>query len=236
MDVVEQQEKKALGLASERLIRCIENNGVIHVFGCGHSHLLGEELFYRAGGLVPISPILIEDLMLHKGAARSSALEKRNHYAQTFMESVNIRPQDVMIVVSTSGRNPVPIDVALIAKEKRTFVIGITSTEYAKHQKSRHLSGKFLYEVCDLVIDTHIPVGDALIEHEEDFSFGPASTVIGTAIVNGLAAETAHQMIQRGVAPPLFKSGNIDGSADHNEAFIRKYKERIPLLEGTKPF
>lgn len=211
---------------------CIQEDGIVHVFGCGHSHLLAEELFYRAGGLAPISPILIEDLMLHKGAVRSSQLEKDDDFAEVVMANMTIQPKDVVIVVSTSGRNPVPIDVAERARRKGAFVIGITSPRYAKSQPSRHKSGKFLYQSVDLVIDNHIEIGDTLMEHPSlDVPFGSGSTVIGTAIVNGIMVETINIMVDKGINPPVLKSGNVDGAEEHNRRLVTHYKGRIPMLE-----
>lgn len=233
LDVVEKDERDNIEKAAQIMAACIQEDGIIHVFGCGHSHMLGEELFYRAGGLVPISPILVEDLMLHKGAVRSSLLEKDEHFAEQVMTNVTIHPKDVVIVVSTSGRNPVPIDVAELAKKQGAFVIGITSPRYARNQSSRHQTGMFLYQSVDLVIDNHIEVGDALMEHQSlDVPFGTGSTVIGTAIVNGIMVEAVKVMVEHGFAPPILKSGNVDGAEEHNRTLINQYKSRIPMLEG----
>jgi uncharacterized phosphosugar-binding protein len=230
---IEKDENENLKKAAEKVAQCIQKNGIVHVFGCGHSHMLGEELFYRAGGLVPINPILIEDLMLHKGAVRSSQLEKENDFAEHFMTNVKILPHDVVIVASTSGRNPVPIDVAEFAKNKGAFVIGITSYVYTKNVTSRHKNGKYLYHTADLSIDNHIMVGDALMEHENlAVSFGSGSTVVGTAIVNGLMVEAISIMSENNFEPPIFKSGNADGAEEHNSELINKYKGRIPMLEN----
>src|SRR5699024_2645055 len=122
------------------------NHGVDLIVGCGRSEDLTEEDYYRAGGLVPIHPILHYPLMLHEGAVRSSSLVRENDYAHNFMEQQDIRTGDVIFVISTSGRNPVPVDVAKIAKQKGAYVIGITSIEYSSRQPSRHTSGKHL---CD---------------------------------------------------------------------------------------
>jgi uncharacterized phosphosugar-binding protein len=232
LNSVEKAEKESIKKAAERIAACIQKDGIVHVFGCGHSHILGEELFYRAGGLVPISPILIEDLMLHKGAVRSSQLEKKDDVAEQFMAEVRIQPEDVVIVVSTSGKNPVPIDVAEIAKKQGAFVIGITSPRYAKTQVSRHKSEKYLYNSVDLSIDNHIEVGDALMQQESlDVSFGTGSTVIGTAIVNGIMVEAIQVMVENNFHPPILKSGNVDGAEEHNRKLVEKYKGRIPMLE-----
>lgn len=230
---IEKNENENLKKAAEKVAQCIQSNGIVHVFGCGHSHILGEELFYRAGGLVPINPILIENLMLHNGAVRSSELEKENDFAAQFMKNVKIQPQDVVIVASTSGRNPVPIDVAEFAKNKGAFVISITSYVYTKAVTSKHKSGKYLYNTAALSIDNHIMVGDALMEHESlGVRFGPGSTVVGAAIVNGIMVEAISMMIDNNFEPPVFKSGNVDGAEEHNRELINKYKDRIPMLEN----
>lgn len=233
LTTIAKDEKENLKMAAAKVADCIQHNGIVHVFGCGHSHIFGEELFYRAGGLAPINPILIDELMLHKGAVRSSQLEQQNDYAHQFMENIAIDTGDIVIVASTSGRNPVPIDVAEITKSKGAFVIAITSPIYAKHVSSRHKNGKFLHHSADLTIDNHILVGDALMKHESlNIPFGSGSTVVGTAIVNGIIVEAVNIMIENNVKPPIFKSGNADGAEQHNRALIEQYKERIPLLEG----
>jgi uncharacterized phosphosugar-binding protein len=231
LEIVEKNEKEKLLAAAERVAESIQNGGIIQLFGCGHSHILTEEVFYRAGGLVPIKPILIEPLMLHEGALRSSKLERVNDYAEGFMTDQDIQPGDVIFVISTSGRNPVPVDVALAAKEKGAYVVGITSLEYSQSQQSRHKSGKHLFNSVDLVIDNHSVKGDAILSHEKvAVPFGPTSTVVGSVILNAIFAEAIKLMAENGFEPPVFLSGNIDGSDDHNQQLIEKYQNRIPLL------
>lgn len=229
----EHDEKENLSKAAEKIAVSIQQHGIIHLFGCGHSHMFGEELFYRAGGLAPISPILEEDFMLHKGAVRSSELERTYGIAEHFMETYTILPEDVMIVVSTSGRNPVPIEVAQIAKKKGAYVIVITSPSYAKTQSSRHPSGLFLYQTADLAIDNHIETGDALMRKEAlNIHFGSGSTIIGMALLNGIMVEALEIMVNNHFTPPIFKSGNVDGAEEHNRKLIDQYKGRIPMLEA----
>lgn len=228
---IEQQEANAISLAATKTAEAIMNGGIVHLFGCGHSHILTEEVFYRAGGLVPIRPIFVEKLMLHEGAVRSSELERQNGLAETFMEEQNIRPGEVMFVLSTSGRNPVPVDAALIAKAKGAFTIGITSLAYSQSQPSRHRSGKHLYDAVDLVIDNYAVKGDAILTHPDvPVPFTPTSTVTGAAILNAILAEAIVRMAEQGYNPPVFLSGNIDGADEHNNALIERYRERIPLL------
>lgn len=232
LSIIEKDEKEKLKKAAQRIAKSIQNGGVVHVFGCGHSHMLAEELFYRAGGLAPINPILVEDLMLHKGAVRSSQFEKRNHFAEQFMDKIRIEPEDVMIVTSTSGRNPVPIDAAMIAREQGAFVIAITSPAYSGSQSSRHESGKYLFQATDLTIDNHIEVGDVLIKQDDSgVSFGSGSSVVGMAIINAMIVQAMEDMLKNGFIPPVFKSGNIDGAEEHNLELVKKYRDRIPMLD-----
>ncbi|WP_053218359.1 SIS domain-containing protein [Virgibacillus senegalensis] len=230
LQVIEEKEFTNLQEAAQKISASLQQDGIIHLFGCGHSHILTEEVYYRAGGLVPIHPILHEPLMLHEGAVRSSTLERENGYAAQFMEEEDIRQGDIMVVLSTSGRNPVPVDVARIAKEKGAFVIGMTSIQYSQSQPSRHESGMHLFDAVDLVIDNHAPVGDALLSHPDvQVSFAPSSTVIGAAIINGILAEAIKQMAENGFQPPVFLSGNIEGADEHNQQLIDKYLDRVKL-------
>ncbi|MGE6754201.1 SIS domain-containing protein [Rossellomorea sp. NPDC071047] len=231
LHVVQTEEAEKMAKLAQKISSSIQQDGIIQLFGCGHSHILGEEVFYRAGGLVPINPILIEPLMLHEGAVRSSQLERAKGYAGEFMHAQDIQPHDVVIVLSTSGKNPVPIEVALHAKERNAYVVSISSFDYVKKETSRHSSGKFLSEVVDLAINNHSVVGDAVMtDPRVSVPFSPSSTVIGAAILNSVMAGAIENMVEDGFEPPIFISGNVDGADDHNEGLIEKYRKRIPLL------
>jgi uncharacterized phosphosugar-binding protein len=233
LTLIEKEEGDRLREAARRVAEGLRRGGIVQLFGCGHSHLLTEEVFYRAGGLVPVKPILIEPLMLHEGAVRSSRLERQNGYAATFLADQDFREEDVVFVLSTSGRNPVPVDVALYAKTQGACVIAITSLKYAQSQPPRHHGGKRLHEVVDLVIDNHAPVGDALLTHPKvDVPFAPSSTVTGATLLNGILAEAVALLAESGVEPPVFLSGNLEGADGHNKRLIARYRKRIPLLDG----
>ena len=231
MNLIEREERDSLLIAAEKIADCILKEGIVHVFGCGHSHMLAEEAFYRAGGLAPINPILDEDVMLSSGAIHSSNHERKNDFAQTFIKDYDIRPNDIVIVASTSGVNPVPIDVARFSNAKGAFVIVITSLQYPDCQQSRHESGQYLFQNADLIINNHISVGDALIHSLNlNLTYGPGSTIIGMMILNGMIVEATSLLIEQGEIPPIIKSGNIDGADQFNKNLIEKYKKRIPLL------
>ncbi|PLR75949.1 hypothetical protein CU633_18350 [Bacillus sp. V3-13] len=231
IDLVEQTEKDKLKKAAEKVAEAIQKGGIIQLFGCGHSHILTEEVFYRAGGLVPIKPILVEPLMLHEGALRSSELERKNDYAKEFLNDQDIQVNDVVFVLSTSGRNPVPIDVAEKARHMGAFVIGITSLDYSISQPSRHKSGKYLFNSVDLAIDNHSVSGDAILSYDKvKVPFAPTSTVVGAVILNAIFAEAIKIIADTGFEPPVFLSGNIDGADEYNRELVKRYQERIPLL------
>jgi uncharacterized phosphosugar-binding protein len=223
---VEVTEAESIEKAASNIAHAIKSGGIVHVFGCGHSHMLSEEVFYRAGGLVPVQPIFIEELMLHKGAANSSKLERSEDYFQEIKGQLDIRSGDVLLVASTSGRNPVPIDLALYGKAQGAYVIGITSLLYNQSQASRHKSGKLLADAVDLVLNNHTKPGDGVL-HRGELSFGPTSSVIGLALINALMAGAVDNLIQSGKTPPVFKSGNIDGSDEYNQKLMDQYSDRI---------
>lgn len=229
-DMALRQEKQA-NTAAAWIAESVCNGGIIHLFGCGHSHLLAEELFYRAGGLACINPILIEELMLHKGAIRSSGHERQNDFIHSMLPQFDIRKTDVVIVISTSGINPVPIDVLLYAKKQGVKTIAVTSMDYTAKAVSRHKQSLKLHEPADLVLDNAAPFGDAVMKLEASpISFTPVSTVTGAVLLNGIIAASIEKMAAAGVSPPVFLSGNTPNADEYNNRLIEVYKDRIPLL------
>ncbi len=216
--------------AAGMVAKTISEDGIIHIFGCGHSHLIGEEVFYRAGGLVPINAILDPGLMLHEGAAKSSKLERLPGYAALLIDNYNVHPQDLLIVVSNSGINSVPIEMALCGKELGVGVIAITSSCYF-NERSRHSSGKRLYEVSDLYIDSLVEKGDATLNLEGTYlRVGPSSTMAATFIINSIMVQAAENLTKLGTIPPVFASNNVEGGEDHNKQYLEKYKGRLKHL------
>lgn len=137
---------------SKIIANSIINDGWLYVFGSGHSHMVAEEFFYRAGGIVRVYPILDTALMLHEGAVKSSAIERLSGYAKNLLDDYPAKENDVIIIASNSGRNAVPIEMAIEAKSKNMKVIAITNLEHSKAVESRHKSGKRLFELADIVI------------------------------------------------------------------------------------
>lgn len=222
---IEASERAPLEVVSKRLSECIQNDGILHTFGCGHSSLLAQDAYYRAGGLVPVRPIAIEPLMLHEGARRSSDLERTPGFVDSYLQKEPVEKGDMVLVISVSGRNPAPIDVARYFVEKGIEVISITSLAYSETVSSRHPSGQRLENVADYVLDLHIPVGDATMELEGlDQSFSPLSSVAGTALLHDMFSRTIEHLQASGYEVPIFKSGNVDGSDEHNAKMMERYK------------
>jgi len=158
LETVRRAEATTMSQVAERITTSLAQGGVLHIFGAGHAHLLAEEISYRAGGLVPVNPILdIGYTLMANPPSRTTALERLEGYARTLMEGYDLRPGEVLIVFSQSGINPGPVEVALYGKEKGLTVVAITSLTQSRNQASRHSSGKRVFEIADLVIDTHIP-------------------------------------------------------------------------------
>ena len=204
--------EKAARLVADSLAQ----DGMLYVFGCGHSHIIGEDLFYRAGGTAAVCAMLDSDLMLHMGAAKSSVYEKMPGLAQPVFERYGITGRDVLLVVSTSGINSVPVEMAMCAKEQGIPVIAIVSAAYSQ-DASRHPSGKKLHDVADLVLDNGVCHGDAAVEIEgSDMRVGPISTISSCLIAQSIVVQADEYLWQSGVRPPVYVSGNIPGGKTGN--------------------
>lgn len=224
-------EAAGIGRAGEMLAACIAGGGIVHIFGSGHSSLLAQEIFHRAGGLVPIDAMLDINLTVF-GTARASTVERLEGYAASILASYDVRPGEVVIVLSNSGINAVPIDLALGARIRGAAVIAVTSATANANAASRHSSGQKLGDVADLVLDSHVPHGDALIDIAgADVRLGAASTVLGAALLNAVVVASAAALARRGVPVPALQSQNVPGGDNHNAALVQQYADRIPLLK-----
>ncbi len=208
-----------------------EPDRMIHVFGCGHSHLMAEEAFWRAGGLVPVHPILDPNLTL-LGGQRTSPLERLEGYARVLLAGEDLRPGEVMVVFSNSGINALPIEVALAAKEAGLHILAVTSLAHGKSVEPRHSSGRRLFELADVTVDTHVPTGDAAVDLSElsggaeGHRVAPLSTAIGALVWNALVAEVAYLRVAAGAEPSCFISQNVPGGDEANEALVSRYRAR----------
>ena len=208
----------------------------LYAFGTGHSHMLAEEIFYRAGGLAHGVPMLDTSLMLHENAIEATYIERREGYAADLLKHYPIEAGDVLVVVSNSGRNAVPIELAMAGRERGLKVIVLVNLAHCLAWPSRHPSGKRLTDVGDLVIDNGGVSGDACLELPGMPSkVGPTSSITGTFIINALIVQGIEDALARGVTPEIYISSNSNGDA-HNNELLAKYKSRIRhLCECTMP-
>ena len=167
------------------------------LFGTGHSHCLVEELWGRAGGLTQIRPILEPALMLHEGLLKSSLLERQSGLAETLLEIHPVAAGDIVLVISNSGRNAVPVELASLARARGATVIALTSLTHSRAVTSRAPSGQRLFEVADLVIDNCGVPGDAVLPHQPH-PVGATSTVVGAMLLQALSAEVVGELESRG--------------------------------------
>jgi uncharacterized phosphosugar-binding protein len=164
-------------------------------------------------------------------ATLSSAIEKIPGYARALLDNTPLQSGDVLILVSVSGRNAVPIEMAQLARERGAKVIGVTSRAYSQAVASRHASGKKMHDFADVILDNKVDKGDAVLETPEvPQKFCPASGVTSIALLQALVAATIQELIQRGLTPPVFLAANVDGGAEYNAKLLRQYKDHIFYL------
>jgi len=225
-------ERDPILRSAAAIAEAITKGGMLYVFGCGHSAALSMDIFYRAGGLLLVQPILDERVSLHhQPVTEISEWERKEGWAWELLGNSAAQAGDIMIILSTSGRNGAPVDMALAAKGAGLTVIGVTSRAYAESLPSRHSSGKRLHEVADIVIDNHSAPGDAEMDLPGlEQKVGPMSTAVGSAILQSLVVETVANLLARGAAPPVFMSANLPGGDEHNRKALARYRDRIRYL------
>jgi uncharacterized phosphosugar-binding protein len=223
-------QRAAIEQAGVWLGEALANDGWLYAFGTGHSHMLAEEIFYRAGGLAHAAPMLDDRLMLHKEAIAATYLERQPGYAADLLQHYPVAKGDMLMVASNSGRNAVPIELAMAGRDRGLKVVVITNVAHARAWPSRHPSGKKLMDAGDLVIDNCGVPGDACLELPGmAAAIGPTSSITGLFIVNGIIVQGIENALARGVAPEIYISSNSNGD-EHNDQLLRKYRSRIRHL------
>ena len=230
LEQVRSQEHCTMQAAIKLLTDAHLQQHSIYVFGASHAGILTEELFYRAGGLVTINPIFAPELSVQRSPITvTSQMERLVGYGKVIAESIAFKPNDVLLIHSVSGRNPVSIELALSAKQKGVKLIVLTNKCYSNSVASRHPSGKRLVELADIAIDNHGEKGDACCAIG-DFKqkVGATSTVIGAAIVNALVVEVCQALLKQGIKQlPVFYSANLDSGDELNQALFAHYQPMI---------
>jgi len=224
-----EEQKEEIKKSSDVIKEALKNKHSVYIFGCSHAGIIAEEVFYRTGGLAIINPIFFPGFMLNtRPITMTSKLERINGLGKIILESNNLKKGDVLIIHSVSGRNNVPVEMAIEAEKAGVKTIAITNIAYSSSVTSRHPSGKRLFEACNIVLDNKGCVGDAAISlNGLPEKIGPTSTVVGAALVNTLVIETVGAMLDEGLLPPVFMSANLDGGDEHNKKIFDEYKDNI---------
>ena len=231
-----EDEREAIARAADHVVDAILRDRPIHVFGTGgHSVMASEELFYRAGGLVAVNAILDEGVGLMHGAVRSNLIERTPGYADAVLANQDLRPADIIVIVNAYGINACTIDAARYAKAHGLTVIAVTSVAYQRAlpqgHPSRHPDGVDLADVADVVIDTKVPMGDALMEIAGVTQrVGPCSTFTNATALNLLLLESVRKLAERGVDPPIWRSANSPGGDAANAAHLERFRGHIGKL------
>jgi uncharacterized phosphosugar-binding protein len=224
------EESESIRQAANIMADAIEGGKRIFGFGATHSSLPVQDIVYRAGGLLLVNPLFgpgIASLDIFP-ATISSHLERLEGYAKVLLDNSPLQEGDVLILVSVSGRNAVPIELAQLARERGIQVIGVTSREYTEGVTSRHPSGKKMIDFAHVVLDNKVPKGDAILEAEGmKARFTPASGVTSNALLHALVSATIEELLARGITPPVAIAANVDGGEEHNARIFEEYKDRI---------
>jgi uncharacterized phosphosugar-binding protein len=221
----------AIEKAAEHVADSVSKGGLFHVFGCGHSQMYAMEVFYRAGGLVPVNAILTPALALFPCAPLSTFGERIPELAGVILQNEPVKPGDTLLIASTSARNNVPIEMAMEAKQRGLKVVLLYSSEFAASISSRHRSGKLAMEYADVLLDNCGISGDAIMSLEGvDAKFGPTSSVVGFALIQAVMVQVVENLVNRGVKPPIWVSSNLEPGDAINRAYIEKYRSVITNL------
>lgn len=227
---VRDEEAESVAAAGTLLADTVASGGRLFAFGAGHSSLAAQDIVYRAGGLALMNLLTVPgvvgvDVM---PATLGSALERVDGLASAVLDCSPLRAGDALVIISLSGRNALPVEMALHARSLGVRVIGVTSVAYATETKSRHSSGTYLKDHCDIVLDSKIAIGDAELTLDTvPAPFAPASTVVTAALLQAVMATAAGNLADRGIEPPLLRSGNVDGGHEWNGRVFEEYGDRI---------
>jgi uncharacterized phosphosugar-binding protein len=219
LQALAQDSAEDIHRAAQTVAEAIANDRDFLLFGSGHSALIARDAAGRAGGLVPA--LQVEDVA-------DGDAERLEGMAKVILGRYHLRAGSVIVIISNSGINAVPIEMTMMAKAAGLTVVAITSVAHSQSVQSRHSSGKRLYEVADIVLDTRGVPGDAAVELPgTPAKSGALSTFLGSAIIQALTVQAAALLAERGITPPVLISANVPGGDEHNRALLEHYWPRL---------
>lgn len=223
MKAVLENEKSQIQEAASMMDACIEQNRQIFFFGTGHSYIVGQEVFARAGGYAGFIPILENELGMNH-PFKSTLIERTIEYADVILGLYDFHPGDIIFMTSNSGRNQLLIELAIRLKKLGVHIIAITSLRHSSSCESRHASGLRLFEMAELVLDNQSIYGDACITHDEQTKTGPTSTIMNCFLIHLVVSSFVQLQIERGKNCPVFRSSNMDHADTFNKELFKLYK------------
>ena len=233
---VREKQAENISKAAGLMAAAIEKDELIHVFGGGgHTTLVMGEMFFRAGGLANINPIMETGLSVFNQALKYLQLERAENYGDSIVRYYKIKPGEVFIIFHNIGINPATIDAAMEAKKAGAKIIAVSSSfwqnEMPEDHFIRHSNKKNLFDFADVCIDDYNPVGDSLLS-VDGFStpFAPVSNIVDFYIAHWLEIATINECLKKGITPPVWSSANAPGGDEINAGFIEKYFSRIKCL------
>ncbi|MBO4262914.1 MAG: sugar isomerase domain-containing protein [Clostridia bacterium] len=236
LEKINEKQEENIKKAASLMADAIQNDKLINVYGGGgHTTLCVGEMFFRAGGLANINPIVENGLTVFNNALKYLELERTVNYGSAIMRYYKLQKDDLLIIFHNIGINPATIDAAEEAKKAGAKIIAVSSSywqnEMPKDHFIRHPNGKNLFDYADVCIDDYNPVGDAVINVEGfDTPIAPISNVADFYIAHVLETECVKECLRRGLKPPCWSSANTPGGDEKNAAYLEKYSPRIKLL------
>lgn len=233
---VNETQSENIRKAGSLMADAIEQDRLIHVYGGGgHTTLCMGEMFFRAGGLSNINPIMETGLSVFNQALKYLELERTVNYGSAIMKYAALKEGDLLIIFHNIGINPATIDAAMEAKKAGAKIIAVSSSHWQNEMPAdhfiRHPSGKNLFDFAEVCIDDFNPVGDAVVNIPGcEVPIAPISNVVDFYIAHLLEIETVSQCVQRGIAPPLWTSANTPGGDEKNAQLLAKYMPRVKML------
>ena len=219
VDDIEATQMDNIEAAAKAVAQCVKDGHIIQACGSGHSAAGAMEVAHRAGGFIPSKRLMEPSNGQYEGVEGVGTV---------FMKKVDVRPGDVVFIISNSGRNPLCLDIALGCKAKGGLIIGVTALEASKDLKPKHSCGKNLYEVSDIVLDNRVPEGDSCIELDGfDGKVCGMSMITTSVLIQAVMYRAMEMLIADGITPPVYMSQNVDGGREFNENLEKQYIDRL---------
>ena len=236
IEVVEKQEANILEVAN-LFAQSILTGRMVHLFGSGHSRIMVEEMWPRYGSFPGSNPIVELSLSNHNlvigsnGQRQAMFLENVTGFAARILRNFDVKGQDTALIISSSGCNVVPIEMAEELQKSNIKVVALVSSLHLEGSTSKHKNGKKLTDFADYVLDTGAPLGDAMISIDNlDTPVSPGSTLGGVLIINSIKAEIANILVKNGKTPKVLSSGKIIGDERAVALFESAYDEHAHLM------